>query len=159
MPEEDVCAIIRKLANRDGRYAFNAFLFVSDAISCTVQWLRDGSLPRNDQAGQNNNADTPPDPGPPPPPETPESASTPDSVHHVSGQELLAGCLRLARERWGFMADHVLASWGVRRSEDVGEIVFLMVEDPDLPWRKRPCDSRADFANGPDFRQAFAVWD
>ena len=124
---------IRELAKQDGRYAPEAFIFVSEAIGATAAWLKDGTLTEND-TGAGRGA---------------------DGEYHVSGRELLAGIRKLAGERWGALAPRVLSSWGVRKTEDFGEIVFCMVEDEKLQWRKRECDSRADFACGFDFATAF----
>ena len=78
---------------------------------------------------------------------------------HISGHELLEAMRRLARERWGCLARQVLENWGVRRTEDVGEIVFLMVEDEKLEWKRRDSDTRADFENGYSFREEFDRWE
>ncbi len=72
---------------------------------------------------------------------------------HVSGQELLAGIREFALAEFGPMAKTVLAGWGIKRTEDVGEIVFNMVETGLLGKTEK--DSRADFANGYDFDEAF----
>ncbi len=125
---------IRELAERDGRYAPEAFMFVSEAIAYTAQWLRDGELEENDPGGVRGGG----------------------SEFHVSGRELLAGIKRLASERWGMMAPAVLANWRVYRTEDFGEIVFCMVEDETMQWKKRECDRREDFADGYDFSEAFS---
>ncbi|MBM4019926.1 MAG: hypothetical protein FJ288_16665 [Planctomycetes bacterium] len=71
---------------------------------------------------------------------------------HVTGRELCEGLCRLALEQFGRLARTVLAHWGVRRSEDVGEIVFNMVEVGLL--RKRDEDRREDFAGAVDFQEA-----
>lgn len=47
---------------------------------------------------------------------------------HISGQELLEGFRDLALERFGPMARTVLNHWGIRDGEDVGRIVFLLVD-------------------------------
>src|SRR5687768_5979346 len=67
---------------------------------------------------------------------------------HVSGQELLRGAVDLARAEFGGMAWTVFREWGISRSEDLGAIVFLLVEDGLLG--KQPEDSVADFAGGID---------
>ncbi len=69
---------------------------------------------------------------------------------HLSGQELLAGLLDLAREEFGFLAYRVLSSWGVREGRDFGEVVFRLVEAGVLS--KRPEDRIEDFEAAPDFR-------
>ena len=72
---------------------------------------------------------------------------------HVSGQELLEGIREFAIEEFGPMAKTVLNGWGIAHTEDVGEIVFNMVETGLLGKTEK--DNRADFANGYDFDEAF----
>jgi uncharacterized repeat protein (TIGR04138 family) len=72
---------------------------------------------------------------------------------HVTGQELLEGARRHALETYGPLAWHVLDHWGVRRTEDIGEIVFLLVESGVLG--KNEDDRPEDFAGGYDFDEAF----
>lgn len=62
---------------------------------------------------------------------------------HLSGQELLAGVVKLARSEFGPLASTVFHEWGVRRSEDVGQIVFQLVRCGQLS--ARPEDTLADF--------------
>lgn len=71
---------------------------------------------------------------------------------HVTGRELCQGLCEHALGQFGLLARTVLDNWGVRRSEDVGEIVFNMVEEGLL--RKTDEDSRDDFAGVLDFPQA-----
>jgi uncharacterized repeat protein (TIGR04138 family) len=74
-------------------------------------------------------------------------------VKHVTGQELIAGIREFALQQFGPMAKTVLEDWGIQRCEDFGEIVFNMIE---VGWlAKTSKDSRADFANGYDFDDAF----
>ncbi len=72
---------------------------------------------------------------------------------HISGQELLEGIKEFAIEEFGPMTKTVLNGWGIEQTEDVGEIVFNMVKTGLLG--KTDEDSRADFANGYDFDEAF----
>jgi uncharacterized repeat protein (TIGR04138 family) len=72
---------------------------------------------------------------------------------HVAGRELLEGVRHYAIQEFGPMALTVLSSWGLTRSEDFGEIVFNLVDSGKL--RKTEEDSKADFANGYDFADAF----
>jgi uncharacterized repeat protein (TIGR04138 family) len=74
---------------------------------------------------------------------------------HVSGQELCQGARDLALEEYGPMALDVLQHWGIKSTEDVGEIVFQMIEEGMM--RKTEEDTRADFAQVFDFRQAFVA--
>jgi uncharacterized repeat protein (TIGR04138 family) len=71
---------------------------------------------------------------------------------HVTGRELCEGLCQYALAQFGRLARTVLGHWGVRRSEDIGEIVFNMVEVGLL--RKREEDRREDFAGVVDFGEA-----
>jgi len=73
-------------------------------------------------------------------------------VGHVSGQELCKGLAAYALGQFGRLARSVLESWGIRSSEDIGEIVFRMVEVGLL--RKTAEDRREDFADALDFDEA-----
>jgi len=72
---------------------------------------------------------------------------------HVSGPELCRGLSELALRQFGRLARTVLESWGMTSSEDIGEIVFRMVEVGLL--RKTEEDSREDFVGALDFDEAF----
>lgn len=74
-------------------------------------------------------------------------------VQHVSGQELLGGIREFAVAQFGPMAMMVLEEWGIHTCEDFGEIVFNLVEIGVLAKTEK--DSRADFAGGYDFYEAF----
>ncbi len=74
-------------------------------------------------------------------------------VRHIKGQELLGGLRDYALDQFGPMALMVLNEWGLRRCEDFGEVVFNMVDHRLLA--KTEEDSRADFAGGYDFDEAF----
>ena len=73
---------------------------------------------------------------------------------HVSGLDLLEGIRRYAAREYGPMALRVLNSWGVKRTEDFGEIVFNLVTKGILG--KSNNDQKSDFTNGYDFYDAFA---
>lgn len=74
---------------------------------------------------------------------------------HVGGKELLEGIRSLAAEQFGPMAPLVFQRWGIRESQDFGEIVFNLVDAGLLSRREE--DSRLDFADGLDFETAFDV--
>lgn len=73
--------------------------------------------------------------------------------NHVTGQELLSGIREFALEQYGPMAYTLLNSWGIKRCEDFGEIVFNLVESGILG--KTENDSRQDFSGGYNFEDAF----
>jgi uncharacterized repeat protein (TIGR04138 family) len=72
---------------------------------------------------------------------------------HISGRELAEGVRDLALERFGPMARTVLEHWGIQETQDVGEIVFALVECNVLI--KQDEDTPADFADVFDFDAAF----
>jgi uncharacterized repeat protein (TIGR04138 family) len=74
---------------------------------------------------------------------------------HVSTGELLDGIRDFALETFGPMAMTLFEEWGVRSTEDIGQIVFNMIQAQAL--RKTDEDKIEDFANGFDFREAFVV--
>ncbi|MPM98280.1 hypothetical protein SDC9_145465 [bioreactor metagenome] len=74
-------------------------------------------------------------------------------VRHVTGQELLGGIREYALSQFGPMTITVLEDWGIVRCQDFGEIVFNMVEFGILAKTEK--DTREDFKNGYDFKEAF----
>ena len=48
---------------------------------------------------------------------------------HVTGRELAQGLRELGLRAFGFLAPTVWESWGIRATDDWGEIVFLLVEE------------------------------
>ena len=62
---------------------------------------------------------------------------------HVSGQELLIGITRLAKERYGAFAICVFTEWGITESRDFGNIVFNLVSMGEI--KKTDEDSIEDF--------------
>jgi uncharacterized repeat protein (TIGR04138 family) len=71
-------------------------------------------------------------------------------LRHVTGLELVAGLLDLARQEFGFLAWAVLGQWRLRTGLDVGQVVFQLVEAQVLSRREE--DRLEDFARAPDFR-------
>lgn len=78
-----------------------------------------------------------------------------DGPRHISGEELVQGVRELALERFGPMAGTVLAHWGIHATEDVGGVVFALVEQGVLV--KQEEDSLDDFADVFDFEEAFEL--
>ncbi|MDZ4805802.1 MAG: hypothetical protein SGI90_13160 [Candidatus Eisenbacteria bacterium] len=72
---------------------------------------------------------------------------------HVSGPELLDGAQRLAFERFGPMARTVLNHWGLVDGEDVGRIVFQLIDAGILS--KTEDDRLDDFAGVVRFDEVF----
>jgi uncharacterized repeat protein (TIGR04138 family) len=74
-------------------------------------------------------------------------------LRHISGRELMDFFRDSALEQFGPMAHTVLGRWGLHRTEDIGEIVFHLVEKGVLSRTEE--DSIADFRNGYRFEEAF----
>ncbi len=76
-----------------------------------------------------------------------------DCPRHISGVELAGAVRDLAIERFGLLARVVLEHWGVHSTEDIGEIVFLLVDHGVLT--KEDTDRREDFADVFSFEEVF----
>ncbi len=72
---------------------------------------------------------------------------------HVTVNELLEGIRCYTIEQFGPMAPRVLNSWGIKTTEDFGEIVFNLVHNRIMGSTEK--DKREDFTNGYDFHDAF----
>lgn len=76
-----------------------------------------------------------------------------DARRHVTGAELAWACRDFAREQFGLMAPQVLQHWGITRTEDIGRIVFTLVEVGLLVTQ--PGDQESDFEAVYQFADAF----
>ena len=72
---------------------------------------------------------------------------------HVSGGELLEGFRDHAVTTFGFLARTVLFEWGIERTDQVGDLVFHLIEEDLL--QKTADDRREDFHDLFDFAEAF----
>ncbi len=82
-----------------------------------------------------------------------KEAEAEDSPHHISGQDLARGLAQLAAQKWGRLARVVLTHWGVNKTRDLGEIVFLMIKNEWMTAQET--DSIDDFDNVYDFEEVF----
>ncbi|MFN0075924.1 MAG: Minf_1886 family protein [Prosthecobacter sp.] len=73
---------------------------------------------------------------------------------HVSGQELLAGFRDHVLAEYGPMSSILLDQWGLQRGEDVGNIVYNLIEVG--YFGRNDGDSLEDFAGGYAFTTAFS---
>lgn len=74
---------------------------------------------------------------------------------HVSAEELSEGFRLHAINQFGCLAKTVLNEWGIRTTEDIGNIVFHLVEY-DL-MGKQDNEKRKNFRNLYDFNKAFTL--
>ena len=73
-------------------------------------------------------------------------------ARHVSGPELLAGFRDHALEQFGPMASTLMTEWGVHACEDVGDMVFNLIEEQ--VFGRQESDSREDFAKVFDLKKS-----
>ena len=69
---------------------------------------------------------------------------------HVTGRELCLALRRLAVRNYGLMAATVLATWGLRSTSDIGDLVYRLIESGDFSKTAR--DKRSDFDDVFDFQ-------
>jgi uncharacterized repeat protein (TIGR04138 family) len=75
------------------------------------------------------------------------------SSRHISGAELSLGIAELAKKRWGRLSRVVLNHWGIKTTRDIGEIVYIMIENNWMTARES--DRIEDFDNVFDFEKKF----
>jgi uncharacterized repeat protein (TIGR04138 family) len=126
-------ARLAEVVRKDQRYSYEAYEFVFHALHHTQQML--GRLPAKEKVK-----------------EEPGREPAQEERHHVSGRELLEGVRSLALREFGLMAPTVFSMWGIRKTDDFGEIVFNLVEAELMS--KTSEDTRADFHNLFDLNQA-----
>jgi uncharacterized repeat protein (TIGR04138 family) len=72
---------------------------------------------------------------------------------HVTDAELAWACRDFALQQYGLLAPVVLAHWGITRTEDLGRIVYTLVEVGLLVTQ--PGDHESDFNAVYEFTDAF----
>ncbi|MCX5693028.1 MAG: hypothetical protein NTX47_05025 [Candidatus Omnitrophica bacterium] len=72
---------------------------------------------------------------------------------HVTGQELSDGVKDYCLEQFGPLARLVLEKWGIKSTNDFGEIVFNLINSGLLG--KTEEDRKEDFHDRYDFKEAF----
>ena len=125
---------IAKLLKEDRRYKLDAYVFVFEALNFAHQSLG---------MGTERAVDT----------EEGEEENPKESERHLTGQQLCEAVRLYALEQYGYMAQCVLESWGIKATGDLGEIVFNLIRIGQM--RKTKDDTRADFENVFDFDTGF----
>lgn len=72
---------------------------------------------------------------------------------HVTGAEVAWACRDFAQQQFGLLAPVVLGHWGIKRTEDIGRIVFTLVEIGFLVTQ--PGDHESDFEGVYQFADVF----
>jgi uncharacterized repeat protein (TIGR04138 family) len=83
----------------------------------------------------------------------PQASGPDDESAHITGQELTAGFRDYASRSFGMLAATVLRSWGIRTTEDIGRIVFELIDRGEMKKTER--DQLSDFSHLYDFDEAF----
>jgi len=155
---------IEQIAYELGRYRLDAFLFVQECIGAAsdkvhgpmtadqtnvARWMARQEVSCEELRQRYEEDQLPPDIR-----KTIKRIGGPEEMNrHVTGQQLCWATRDVALERWGLMARSVLARWGIKSSEDVGAIIFALV---DHHWlQKQPTDTLTDFDNVFCFDEAF----
>jgi uncharacterized repeat protein (TIGR04138 family) len=113
-----------RVVERDVRYHLNAYQFVYAALRYTQQCL-DRTVA---SSAENDDA-------------------------HISGVELLDGIRAFALSQFGLMTRTVFRHWGVRSTDDFGNIVFELIERGEMSKTDR--DRLSDFFEVYDFEDVF----
>jgi uncharacterized repeat protein (TIGR04138 family) len=74
---------------------------------------------------------------------------------HLSGAELAWACRDFALEQFGLLAPTVLSHWGITGTEDLGRIVFMLIDVGLLA--RQPSDTVEDFDHVYDFGEVFGA--
>lgn len=125
---------IVELAERDGRFRWEAYVFVHEALVYAQLELGMGRPRPFGTEGE------------------PGEASEPSDEAHLTGQELCEAIRLYAADRYGLMAKVVLNSWGVCVTRDFGEIVYQLINLGEM--RKSDHDRLEDFDQVFDFAEA-----
>ncbi len=128
---------IAELLKEDRRYAFEAYVFVFEALGYAQNVLDMGTESASEPIEDVE------------PPDEAEEATE----RHLTGQELCEAIRRFALDQYGYMAKTVLNNWGVHTTGDFGEIVFNLIRVGKM--RKTPHDCREHFNDVFDFDAAF----
>ncbi len=76
-------------------------------------------------------------------------------ARHVSGPELLAGFRDFALEQFGPMASTLMKEWSIRKCQDVGDMVFNLIEEQ--VFGKQESDKKEDFSEVFDFEASLVT--
>lgn len=74
---------------------------------------------------------------------------------HISGQELAWACRDFALDQFGLLAPTVLRYWGIGATDDIGRIVFHLIDVGLLA--RQPTDRIEDFERVYDFDEVFTA--
>jgi len=140
-PSNPICRLVRD----DGRYAFEAYVFVFEALRYAHDELGLGSERPSEEpavaeeAGEAGGR---------------SGARAAQAPRHLTGQELCEAIRLFALQQYGYMAKCVLNQWGITCTGDFGEIVFNLIRIGEM--HKTDDDNREDFDDVFDFEEGLS---
>ena len=154
---------LEQIVEETSKFPFDAFVFVQECIGTAAEKIH-GSMSEDETIlarWMAQNDVTPEDLC-----ERWDTGSLPGSIadalhriggpekmnRHISGQQLCWAIRDTAVERWGLLARTVLERWNITTTDDIGEIVFALVDNGWL--QKQPTDCIDDFHNVFSFYEA-----
>ncbi len=150
MPVVDADHPLFRLLEQDRRYTLEAYLFVLEALAFAEESLGLGVEPPKEELEPVSEETSARSRREAPRPRRGDRRGE----RHVSGQQLCEAARLYGQQQYGYLAPTVLGSWGLRRTDDFGEIVFNMIEIGQM--RKTRSDRREDFHDVFDFDDAFS---
>jgi uncharacterized repeat protein (TIGR04138 family) len=151
-PKKAIEEIVKEL----GRYPYDAFAFIqeclslaaetvhgpmSDEESIVARWMAHNDVSLDELRESFERGELPVDVA-----NALESIGGTETMNrHVTGEQLCWAIRDAALARWGMLARSVLARWNINRTEDIGEIIFALVNNDWL--QKQPDDRQEDFNN------------
>src|SRR5688572_5953713 len=163
MPDKPLKSI-QQLANELERYPAEAFKFVQDCVGAAAdhvhgaleadqltvaQWMSQNEIGPEDLRKLSADGHLPPEIA-----QALFQMGGPEKMNrHVSGQQLCWVIRDTAFARWGLMSQGVLAQWAIHTTQDIGAIIFALVENDWL--QKQPTDTIDDFNDVFSFDDAF----
>ena len=137
-----------QLLEHDRRYTLDAYLFVLESLSFAQETLGMGEEPAAEELEPSAELE-----GVGKPRSRPGRGRKRQAERHVSGQQLCEAARLYGLQQYGYLAPTVLATWGIRATDDFGAIVFNMIDIGQM--RKTKADRREDFHGVYEFAEAF----
>lgn len=129
---DESCSIF-ELVEQDSRYPIEAYFFVREALAFAADSM---------ELGDCQDPDLP--------------ASSGQKLHrerHLSGRELCEAIRQYSLNQFGYMAQVVLASWGICETQCFGDIVYNMINIGIM--KKSNYDRKSHFDDVFDFDEVF----
>ena len=132
----DESTSLMQLVRSDERYPIEAYLFVRESLAFAADSMELGSC---SEASFAEDLET--------------NLHQSRRERHLSGQELCEASREYAINQYGFMAKVVLNQWGIFSTQDIGEIVYRMINAGIM--KKSSSDRKSHFDDVYDFDAVF----